>query len=301
MTTEKKENKKGLLIIFAVLLGLSIVGNVIQFTTNKETVETLNTQVTGLETSVDELNKEVADAKETVKSLQGENSELNEEVASKLKEIERIKAENDSLVKSGMNKDELNRRLRANLALVKKLNNELESKVEELLAANKKLTGENTELQTNVDSLNSVTKGLTAKVELASTLSAEYIEVQAYKKRSEDKYRSTKLAKRTNKIELTCKIMMNPITEQGEKQVLLKIVSPEGKTMGNFGVNGDKTEKQSNGAITYADFKSFTYTGEEQDLTLKYETEERNFPKGNYLLEVIIEGQVSAATTFTLK
>jgi chromosome segregation ATPase len=301
MTTEKKENKKGIIIILIALVLISAIGNVLQFTSGKEQIELKEADIVSLKEIQEALNKDVDDAHETVKSLEGNNAELNEEVAAKVAEIDRIKAENDSLIKSGLGKAELNRRLKANLALVRKLNKELENKVDELLLENKKLETENTDLKVNVDSLNTVTNELSNKVAKASTLNAEYVKVSAFKKKRKDKYRKTKLAKRTNKIELTCKIMKNTITENGEKNVLLKIVSPDGKSLGDYTKTGNTSEHQSNGAVSYADFKSFSYTGEEQELVLSYETEAREFPKGNYLLEVIIDGQVSGTATFSLK
>ncbi len=301
MTTEKKENKKGIIIVLIALVLVSAIGNILQFTSGKEDLELKEADIVSLKEIQQALNNDVDEAHETVKSLEGDNAELNEEVAAKLAEIERIKVENDSLIKSGLGKVELNRRLRANLALVRKLNKELENKVDELLLENKKLETENTDLKVNVDSLNTVTTDLTNKVAIASTLNAEYIKVSAFKKKRANKYRKTKLAKRTNKIEMTCKIMQNTITENGEKTVLLKIVSPEGKSLGNYTKTGNTSEHQANGSVGYADFKSFSYTGEEQELVLSYETEEREFPKGNYLLEVIIDGQVSGTATFTLK
>lgn len=304
MSNEKKDNKKGILIILLAFCIISITGNIIQLTSGKEKTEVIEhkeADIVNLKEIQKELNKDVDDARETVKSLEGENAELNEEVAAKLAEIERIKKENDVLIKSGLGKAELNRKLRANLALVKKLNKELENKVDELLLENKKLETENTDLKVNVDSLNTVTGELSKKVAIASALNTEYIKVMAFKKKRADKYRKTKLAKRTNKIELTCKIMKNTVTEKGEKTVLLKILSPEGKSLGDYTKTGNKTEHQANGAIGYADFKSFSYTGEEQQIVLNYETEEREFKKGNYSLEVIIDGNVSGTTIFTLK
>lgn len=301
MTSEKKENKKGILIILLALCVVSIIGNVLQFTSGKEKIELKEADIINLKEIQEALNNDVADALETVKSLEGDNAELNEDVADKIAEIQRIKVENDALLKSGLSKAEINRRLRANLALVKRLNKELENKVDELLLENKKLETENTDLKVNVDSLNTVTSDLSNKVAIASTLNTEYINVMAFKKKRADKYRKTKLAKRTNKIELTCKIMQNTITENGEKEVLLKILSPDGRSLGNYTKKGDRNERQANGSVSFADFKSFSYTGEEQEVVLSYETKEREFKKGNYLLEVIIDGHLSGTTTFTLK
>ena len=245
----------------------------------------------------------MADAEELTKKLEGDIAEQDSEIQSKLAQIKRIKAENDALVKSGLSKDEINRRLKANLALVKKLNNQLESKVDELLLANKSLESKNTELSVDLDSVNTMNNKLSKKVAIASALQVPQPIITFFKKRSSQKrpWKKTSLARRTDKIEVKFTIMPNEITEPGEKNVALKIISPEGKTMGTLDQKGGDINIHGSGALSYAAHKEFTYTGEAQDITLDYVNTDLDFSEGSYNSEILIDGKIVSSSTFSLK
>ena len=85
------------------------------------------------------------------------------------------------------------------------------------------------------------------------------------------------------------------------KKILLKIISPAGKTIGTLNNQGAPTEAQAKGAITYAAAKSFKFSGEEQKITLDYITNVRDLPEGSYLFELIIDGESAANRLFDLK
>ena len=95
--------------------------------------------------------------------------------------------------------------------------------------------------------------------------------------------------------------MSNEITEQGEKNVALKIISPEGKTMGTLDLEGGDINVHENGALSYAAHKEFTYTGKAQDITLDYVNTDINFPEGSYNSEILIDGKIVSSSTFSLK
>lgn len=300
-TTEK--NNKGLLIGLGVLLLGSIAFNIIQFANNKADAEKAQQEYNLLSTEHEEVNQLFEDSKELTKKLEGDVAEKDEEIQSTLSKIEQIKAENDSLVKSGMDKEELNRRLRANLAMVKKLNKQLESKVDELLLENKKLETANAALTTDLDSATTEINKLSEKVALASALQVPEPTISSYKKRisKSNPWKKTSLARRANKIEVKFTVMANEISEAGEKKVLLKIISPVGRTVGKLNTDGGEVNAQPNGTITYAALKTFTYTGEAQSITLEYVTEKANLPEGNYITEIIIDEEVVNTSTFSLK
>jgi hypothetical protein len=58
---------------------------------------------------------------------------------------------------------------------------------------------------------------------------------------------------------------------------------------------------QSNGAITYAAVKTFTYANEAQEITLEFLADSKTLPEGSYLMELIIEGETAATKSFDLK
>ena len=300
---EQKKKNKGLIIVLSILLLGSISFNVYSFLNNKAEAKKAKEEYVQLSNDHEEVNQLLEDAEELTKKLEGDIAEKDTEIQANLAEIKRIKAENDALIKSGLSKDEINRRLKANLAMVKKLNSQLESKVDELLLANKNLESKNNELTTDLDSVNTINNKLSKKVAIASELQVPQPVIEFYKKRNSQNrpWKKTSLARRTDKIEFSFTIMSNEITETGEKNVTLKIITPEGKTMGNLDINGDDLNVHPNGALTYAAHKAFTYTGEEQNITLAYVNTDLEFPEGSYNSEILIDGKVVSSSSFNLK
>ena len=302
MAAQEKKNK-GLIIILSILLVGSVAFNIYSFLDNKAEEKKAKEEYTELSNDHEEVTQLLADAEELTKKLEGDIAEQDSEIQTKLAEIKRIKAENDALIKSGLNKDEINRRLKANLAMVRKLNSQLETKVDELLLANKKLESKNSELTIDLDSVNTINNKLSRKVEIASALQVPQPNIASYKKRNSQNrpWKRTSLARRTDKIEFQFTIMSNEITETGEKNVTLKIISPEGKTMGNLNLAGETIKINENGALTYAAHKEFTYTGEAQNLTLDYINTDLDFPEGIYNSEILIDGEIVSTSNFSLK
>ena len=300
---QKKNNKKGLIIVLSILLIGSVGFNIYSFLDNKAEAKKAKEEYIELSNDHEEVNKLLEDAEELTKKLEGDIAEKDSEIQSRLAEIKKIKAENDALIKSGLSKDEINRKLKANLAMVRKLNSQLESKVDELLLANKNLENKNNELTVDLDSVNTVNNNLSRKVAIASALQVPQPTISSYKKRNSQNrpWKKTSLARRTDKIEVKFTIMSNEITEPGEKNVTLKIISPEGKTMGNLNSKGENIEVSENGALTYAAHKEFTYTGKEQNLILDYVNTDLNFPEGDYNSEILIDGEVVSTQNFSLK
>lgn len=303
MSSNKENKNKGLLILLGILLAGSLAVNVFQSTSHSTKAKEQETQYNQLSIENIEVNELLEDSKALTRKLEGDVAEKNEEIQSKLAEIQRIKDENDSLLKSGMNKEELNRRLKANLAMVRKLNNQLESKVDELLSANKKLENKNSALTQDLDSVSSINSNLSNKVAIASALQVPAPTISTFKKKnSKNKpWKITSLARRTNKIEVKLTIMANEITEPGEKAVSLKIIDENGLTVGNLNKNGEDSDSQANGTKNYAAHRTFTYTGAAQDLTLDYIISEAKLAEGIYTTEIFIDGDVVNKAAFELK
>lgn len=304
MTSENttQNQSKAPLIVVGVLLLLSAVGNIIQYGSCSSAIENQEVRYDSLSTKHIEINDLYSQSVNQVNTLKAQNLDLDADLQDKISQIEKIKLENDELVKSNISKDELNRKLRANLALIKKLNGELEGKVQELIAQNKVLTEDNKELKIVLDSVNTQNTELLAKIEIASALKSTDFTVFPLKKRSNGKYKETSKAKLVNKIKVEFKINANQIAEQGEEvKVSMMIKGPSGSTLGTLNERGETASKEPNGFETFVDFKTFTYSGADQMMVLAYEQEDRNFTEGQYIVQVLIDGKVSGATTFELR
>jgi len=136
-------------------------------------------------------------------------------------------------------------------------------------------------------------------VGVASQLKAEYIKVEAFKKKSSGKFVEASLAKKTNKIDVCFTVMDNKITQPGDKMLYVVIKEPTGKILAGQSKAEFKTEKGEDIAST-ASYK-INYTGEKQNACLSFETDDRNLTPGPYSIDIYIDGTLVANTSYLLK
>ncbi|HMT30533.1 MAG TPA: hypothetical protein PKD91_14755, partial [Bacteroidia bacterium] len=81
-----------------------------------------------------------------------------------------------------------------------------------------------------------------------------------------------------------------------------RIVEPGGKTMGARS-EGSSTFKMANSGdeVQFTSSIKMNYDSNKQDLCLHWEESERNFAPGTYVIEIYIDGNLSAATSYVLK
>src|SRR5262249_51578398 len=120
--------------------------------------------------------------------------------------------------------------------------------------------------------------------------------------KSNDKYSETALAKRTNKVQVCFDLLENKIAKAGDKTLYLRILTPDGKVMGNRSGGSSAFKKPgSDEEVMYSSMQTVTYNNTKQNVCLAYEEAERIYPKGNYTAEVYTDGSMSGTTTFILK
>jgi hypothetical protein len=167
------------------------------------------------------------------------------------------------------------------------------------LIANKQLQTEKEQLTGNVQNL---TKNLETTVSTASVLKAEYLTTKSYKRKGNGKYVESALAKRTHKMEVCFDVMDNKIAKAGDKNVYLKITEPGGKPIGNKSTGSASFKTADGEEVMYAASTTINYTGAKQNVCLSYEEkEDKMFPPGTYLIEVYVDGNLSGASSYTLK
>jgi predicted nucleic acid-binding Zn-ribbon protein len=282
-----------------VLLVLSVLINIYQWWKHSETITVYEKQVDTLIIERINIDKELADTRNDLTNYKGMNSQLDSMLGTANDRIDVQEKRIKELVKQEKNATTLNSKLKAELEQLRALREEYLGKIDSLLVANQVLTSEKAQLTTSVQSL---TKNLEATTNTASMLAAEYFKVTPYKKKSNDKYTETAMAKRTNKVEVCFDLLENKIAKPGDKNVYLRIVNPEGKVMGEratgsgtFKKNGTEEE------VMYSVMQTVAYTNAKQNICMNYEEAERIYPKGVYTAEIYTDGNMSGATTFTLK
>jgi predicted nucleic acid-binding Zn-ribbon protein len=296
METQEKRNKTS---VWIILLLLSVALNAYQWFHSTSVVTSYEQKVDTLYVERTNIEKELTDARTELNKYWGINSNLdsllkeaNAKIDDQEKEIKKIKG-------SEKNYATLSKKLQLQLNDLQSLRDEYLGRIDSLLTSNKQLQSEKEQLTGNVQNL---TKNLETTVSTASVLKAEYINAKSYKRKGNGKYVESSLAKRTHKLEVCFDILDNKIAKQGDKNVYLKITEPGGKPIGNKSTGSASFKTSGGEEVLYASTTTINYTGTKQNVCLSYEEkEDKMFPAGTYLIEVYVDGNLSGATSYTLK
>jgi len=292
----EKKNKNTLLLM---LLAVSVLLNIYQWRKQSNTVMVYDQRVDTLIHSRADVMNELDATRSELNTYQGMNNQLDSLLANANQKIDEQDKRIKNLIKKEKSTMVLNEKLKGELDELRRMREEYLSKIDSLLITNQALAVEKEMLNSSVRSL---TQNLESTVNTASVLAAEYFKVTPFKKKSEGKYTTTALAKRTNKVEVCFDVLENKIAKAGEKNVYLRILTPEGKVMGERATGSGTFKKSgSNEEVMYSTSSVISYSNAKQNVCLAYEENVRIYPKGTFNVEIYVDGNLSGATTFTLK
>lgn len=285
--------------IWIILLALSGIFNIYQWQNKNAVVESYEVKTDSLITAKVDIEKELGETYQELNQYKGINERLDSLLAEANANIDQQKERIEKLLKNEKNSAALNKKLKAELEELKKLRDEYLEKIDKLLVENEQLKKDKEELTSTVENLS---KNLESTVNQASVLKSEYLKVKAYKKRGSTKYTETAMAKRTNKMEVCFSVLDNKIAKAGEREVYLRIVEPGGKTMGARSEGSNSFKMANSGEeVQFTSSVKMNYDNSRQDLCLKWEEQERVFAPGTYVIEIYIDGNLSAASSHVLK
>lgn len=294
-TSGGSNTNKVLLVLLLASLGL----NAWLFTSKSSMQEDHRQEKENLVTANLDIEKELNDTYAELNQYKGINSRLDSLLQEANGKVDEQKARIEDLRKKEGNSSRLNKQLQQELAELKKLRDEYLERIDALLVENEQLKKEKNELSSTVETL---TKNLESTVNAASVLRAEYLKVSAYKKRNNDKYVTTAMAKRANKIETCFTLLENKIARAGEKVVHLRVIEPGGKVLGNRAEGSSSFRKAgSSEELLYTSVKTLSYANDKQDVCLDWEEKDRVFTSGTYMLEIYVEGYLSGVSSLVLR
>ena len=295
MEPQKSNNSKILLVLLLASLGL----NAYLFTSKSNIQETSKNEKDSLITARIDVEKELNETYTEINQYKGENSRMDSLLAVANGDIDKYKERIKELIRKEGNSTSLNKKLRAELDELKTLRDKYLEQIDALMVENEQLKKDKTELTAKVDDLS---QNLEKTVSTASVLRAEYVKIKSYKKRNNNKYSETAMAKRTNKIETCFTVLENKIAKAGSKTVYLRIIEPSGKVIGNR-AEGSSTFRKTGSTeeLLYSLSQTIDYANANQELCLNWEEEERNFAPGKYIMEIYVDGNLSGVSEITLR
>ena len=293
--TPKQGNSK----ILLVLLILSLIANVWQWSGKNTMKESYTEQMDSLITARVDVEKELNETYAELNQYKGINGRLDSLLLEANVKIDEQKILIQKLKSSEKNSASLNKKLEAQIKELQALRDQYLEKIDALLIENAQLKKDKEDMSSTIATLN---KDLESTVNTASVLKAEYMNAKAYKKRSNEKYVETLMARRSNKLELCFSLLENKIAKAGSRNVYLRIIEPGGNVLGNRSGGSSSFRKSGTSEeLLYTTSKTVDYKNEKADLCLDFEEADRVFTAGTYLMEVYVDGTLSGATSVKLQ
>lgn len=181
-----------------------------------------------------------------------------------------------------------------------------------LLNSNSSLTSENTVLKTDKevltkdkvalkDTVVTVTaknQELSNKVTVGASLRAINVRVVAINKNGKEKEDESYKGKRVDKIKVVFNLLDNPLTKQENKEIYLRITTPENEVVSHDAMNSKFNFKGE--SLTYSSKEQVEYQNNNQMVAFVYDNNEV-FRPGQYKVELYSEGFKIGNTSFTIR
>ena len=293
----ENKNKSNLLLI--ILLLLSVGFNIYQYSSKNTIISESKNERDSLITARVDIEKELNETYSELNQYKGENARMDSLLSIANTDLQSYENKIASLLKSESNKEQLNKKLLEELKEIKKLRDQYLEKIDNLLAENSRLKKDNSDLNTKVEQ---ISKDLQNTVNTASILRVEYLNISSFKKKFNDKYAPTLLAKRTNKFDICFTVLENKIAKSGTRTVYLRLISPNGKVIGDRTQgSGSFNDVKSNSQMQFTLSKSLDYTNANANICMTWESVGEKYDVGIYTAEIYIDGVFSSSKTLELR
>ncbi len=300
----KKDSKKLLYSVFFLTLILALTWGYMIYDKSKSTeiVQQLQTKVISVDSSKTALEREFDQASAKADSLMGSNKKLNGTITAKNKDIQRLKANIGSILK---NKNATAAELASAKTMIDELNgkvNELYVQIEQLKTEKQQLVVEKVQLITEKASLQDTLQKTTFEKQhvedVASTLHASNINVEAIDVKHNGKEKETSNAKRASLMRISFKLDENRIAPSGEKELYVCVLNPDGTIVSK----GNSVTTREDGDKKYTDKLVVSYEqGKSLPVSFDWKQSNSKFQIGIYKVEIYQNGYKIGEGNATLK
>ena len=301
-TPQKKDQGKNIIIIVLVLLviisGIKLYTDYIDRTKKTEEILLLSTENNDLNKRLDSVTYQLDLRIQEIEKLGGDVEAL-EEVRDQL-----IAERNTSRQRSSSEIMALNEKIKSyNSMIVEK-----DQEILELRALNQQLFTENQDLKTTqaeieeeVAQLNLQKEDLQAKVNVASMLKAENIEIAAVNSRGKERVETTKDFKnrQIERIKVSFNLADNKVAEKGPRNIYVQILAPNEQPIFDV-AKGSGTFMMDGAEKFYTVKQDVIFDNTEQELTFFYE-KGSDYVSGTHQVKIFVDNYEVGSKTFTVK
>lgn len=299
---EKKDQGKNIIIIVLVLLviisGIKLYTDYVDRTKKSEEILLLSTENNDLNKRLDSVTYQLDLRIQEIEKLGGDVKAL-EEARDQL-----IAERNTSRQRSSSEIVALNEKIKNyNTMIVEK-----DQEILELRALNQQLFTENQDLKTTqaeieeeVAQLNIQKEDLQAKVNVASMLKAENIEIAAVNSKGKERVETTKDFKnrQIERIKVSFNLADNKVAEKGPRNIYVQVLAPNEQPIFDV-AKGSGTFMMDGAEKFYTVKQDVIFDNTEQELTFFYE-KGSDYASGIHQVKIYVDNYEVGSKTFTVK
>ncbi len=321
-------SKQRLIAISAVIIIALLAVNIfLMISKAKQTRvnQELTTQLDETDQLKAELEKQYYEALSELEEMRGSNEELNALIEKQKDELKQSKDQIDVLLRDKRNLaaarkkiQELTQQVEGYLVEINQLRAEneqlaatnsvlsyekdsLTSELSDQLSTNQELSSAKAALVSEKEMLERDKASLSRKVNMASVVKVDGIDVTGLKIRSSGRTVRRRSASNVDEIQICFNTTVNEVAEPGLERFFVRIINPLGETMAveDMG-SGIIVNKDSGEEIRYTQIKEVNYERDVNNLCLNWASNQA-FQEGTYKVEVYNKGHLAGTSSFTLK
>ncbi|MCD4770730.1 MAG: hypothetical protein K8R35_11260 [Bacteroidales bacterium] len=284
------KNKTSGLFVIAAILGTILVAMIILFFVQRHNMIEMKTILTE---EKDSLTNELVMLLYGYDTLKTNNDTLNAKLEAEKIKIERLLAINASNTQTI-------RTYRKEITTMRQIMKSYIVQIDSLNTRNKILIAENLVIKQQINrvertnlELSKVKEELSSKVEIASVIQAKNIICQTLNK----KRKETERLDRMINLRICFTLRENPIAEAGKKVVFIRVARPDGliitKSPDNIFEAGEET-------FIFTENRTVDYLNQDVEMCI-FVDNNGDFIKGNYTIDLYLEGEKIGSGSFMLK
>lgn len=250
---------------------------------NAELDAKINEQIRQLETQKNEISGLIRSKNEYKSAMARLESQKNEY----LSQIEELKKQVTGLT-------ETNSQLNNQVQTISSTLNETQTKLQEESAAKASLVSEKTNLETQK-------KELSKKVDIASAVKVNNIQIKSVDVRKNGKEKSKSKAGKVDKLNICFTTEANEVVPAGEETFYLRIIDPTGAPLAIESLgSGVSTDKKAESEFRFTTTAVCQYSNSATDVCGAWQPGQ-DFVKGKYTVEIYNKGYLVGKSAFNLK
>lgn len=295
---DKKDNSKIYFFIIAIasLLATNIYFYV-KFKSSGEKLYTVALQKENLQIEIDRIEAELDNIKNQNVEKLPDNLIQEEQFARQIINDLRVDLENSNITDAQIQaaKDQI-QKLKRNVSSLKDEVGGLKLQNEILLKENRVLNSTIKEKTDQVENLQSRNDRLNEKVNVASSIKVSNVLVNGVEKNRKGDLEIETKAKRVDDLQIRFSIADNPLAQEGNKEIYVRVIDPQGNLIAKSGdvfhVHGDKLQ------YTFKEVIDFTNRGEEYQFLWR---DVDRFKKGAYTVLLYADNAIMGRSSTVLK